>query len=260
MSMLAGQVAVVTGGRGDIGRAIVDALAESGAAVAVGDIAPVPTPQQVSSPTTVIHEIVDVTDPAAVSAWMGRIERDLGTPTIVIPAAATATAATPLSLTADQWTSELSTDLSAPFFVTTEAARRMVAAGLPGRIVMIGSWAGHAPHVHVPAYSVAKAGLRMLTKLLAIELAPHRILVNEVAIGVVDAGVSRKTFESHPELRARSEQIAPVRRLVEIGEVTSQVLRLCAPDLHSMTGSTILLDGGMSLRTAFTDAGGDESS
>lgn len=260
MTMLTGQVALVTGGRGDIGGAIVDALAESGAVVAVGDIAPLPTPlsEQVSPPATVVHEIVDVTDPSAVSAWIGRVETDIGTPTIVIPAAATATTATPLSLTADQWTSELSTDLSAPFFVTTEAARRMVAAGLPGRIVMIGSWAGHAPHEHVPGYSVAKAGLRMLTKLLAIELAPHRILVNEIAIGVVDAGVSRKTFQTHPELRARSAQTAPVRQLVEIGEVTSQVLSLCAPDLHSMTGSTILLDGGMSLRTAFTDAGEGE--
>jgi glucose 1-dehydrogenase len=257
MSVLTGQVAVVTGGRGDIGAAIVDALAASGAAVAVGDIAPLPTAPDMSGPS-VVHEIVDVTDPAAVSAWIDRVERDIGPPTIVIPAAATATAATPLSMTAEQWTAELSADLNAPFFVTTEAARRMITAGLPGRIVMIGSWAGHAPHVHVPGYSVAKAGLRMLTKLLAIELAPHQILVNEVAIGVVDAGVSRKTFRTHPELRARSEQIAPVRRLVGIDEVTSQVLNLCAPDLHSMTGSTILLDGGMSLRTAFTDAGEDD--
>jgi glucose 1-dehydrogenase len=257
MSLLANHVAVVTGGRGDIGGAIVDALAESGATVIVGDIAPLPTSQD-ASPATIVHEIIDVTDPVAVSAWLGRIERDIGTPTIVVPAAAIATVASPLSLTAEQWDSELATDLSAPFYVASDAARRMVAAGLPGRIVMIGSWAAHAPHPHVPGYSVAKAGLRMLTKLLAIELAPYQILVNEIAIGVVDAGVSRKTFAERPELRARSEQIAPVRQLVGVDEVTEQVLRLCAPDLRTLTGSTILLDGGMSLRTAFTGADGDE--
>ncbi len=254
---LSGQVAVITGGRGDIGGAIGVALAAAGATVAVADRVPI-GPTATNGPGRIVHEIIDVSDPAAVGEWLDRVEDGIGTPTIVIPAAATATVATPLTITAAQWNAELAVDLSAPFFVVQDAARRMVAADRPGRIVMIGSWAGHAPHRHVPAYSVAKAGLRMLTQLLAIELAPRGILVNEIAIGVVDAGVSRTTFAEQPQLRAASEQRSPVRRLVEMDEIVEQVLRLCSPGLRSMTGSTVLLDGGMSLRTAFTGADDDD--
>jgi NAD(P)-dependent dehydrogenase (short-subunit alcohol dehydrogenase family) len=117
---------------------------------------------------------------------------------------------------------------------------------------MIGSWAAARPHPHVPAYSVAKAGLRMLTRCLAAELAPHQILVNEVAIGVVDAGVSRTTFAEQPQLRARSEAQVPLGHLVEVDEIVAEVLALCDPRRRSMTGSTILLDGGISLRTALS--------
>jgi NAD(P)-dependent dehydrogenase (short-subunit alcohol dehydrogenase family) len=252
---LSGQVALVTGGRGDIGSAVVEALLAAGARVAVADVRPVP---ETPSPDTV-HAVVDVADPTAVTAWVDRVDTELGTPTLVVPAAAIATVGSVLDLTPAQWSTELAVDLTGPFLVASETARRMVAAHRPGRIVMVGSWAAHAPHPHVPAYSVAKAGLRMLTQLLAIELAPHQILVNEIAIGVVDAGVSRSTFAERPELRARSEQIAPVRHLVAVDEIVGTVLDLCDPNRRSMTGATLLLDGGMSLRTAFTDAGaGDD--
>jgi glucose 1-dehydrogenase len=248
---LSGQVALVTGGRGDIGSAVVTALVAAGAQVAVADLRPVPDTPAAGT----VHTAIDVADPAAVTAWLDRVEAELGTPTLVVPAAATATVGTLLELTAEEWRTELAVDLTGPFLVASEAARRMIAGHRAGRIVMVGSWAAHAPHPHVPAYSVAKAGLRMLTQLLAIELAPHQILVNEIAIGVVDAGVSRSTFAKRPELRARSEQIAPVRHLVELDEIVTTVLDLCDPNRRSMTGATVLLDGGMSLRTAFTDAG-----
>jgi glucose 1-dehydrogenase len=155
-------------------------------------------------------------------------------------------------MTPAQWASELAVDLGGPFLLAQDAARRLVAANKPGRIVMIGSWAASAPHPHVPAYSVAKAGLRMLTRCLAVELAPHQILVNEVAIGVVDAGVSRTTFAEQPELRARSEAQVPLGHLVEVDEIVAEVLALCDPRRRSMTGGTILLDGGISLRTALS--------
>jgi NAD(P)-dependent dehydrogenase (short-subunit alcohol dehydrogenase family) len=250
---LAGEVAVVTGGRGDIGSAVVAALVAAGAAVAVADLRALPD----NPGGGILHARIDVSDPAATTAWLDAVEAELGTPTIVVPAAATATVGSVLELSADQWQAELAVDLTGPFLVATDAARRMITADRPGRIVLVGSWAGHAPHQHVPAYSVAKAGLRMLTKVLAMELAPHRILVNEIAIGVVDAGVSRTTFAERPDLRARSERIAPVRHLVEVEEIVTTVLDLCDPSRRSMTGSTVVLDGGMSLRTAFSDAGGE---
>lgn len=247
---LDGQVAVVTGGRGDIGAAIVAALVAAGASVAVADLT------AISAPTFpgVEHAQLDVADATAVHAWLDDVEQRLGVPTLVIPAAATATARDLLTISTAEWAHEIEVDLNGPFYLAQHTAQRMIAARRPGRVVMVGSWAGHAPHQHAPAYSVAKAGLRMLTQVLAIQLAPHGILVNEVAIGVVDAGVSRTVFAKHPELKARSQQIAPVGHLVEIAEVVAEVLALCDPRRRSMTGATVLLDGGMSLRTAFTGA------
>jgi len=250
---LDGQVAVVTGGRGDIGAAIVAGLAAAGAKVAVADLTPVPE----TAPPGIDHARLDVADPRAVHAWLDNVEQRLGVPTLVVPAAATSTVRDSLTLSPAEWAHEIEVDLNAPFYLTQEAARRMIAAGRPGRVVMIGSWAGHAPHQHVPAYSVAKAGLRMLTQVLAIQLAPHRILVNELAIGVVDAGVSRAVFATHSELKSRSEHLAPVGHLVGIAEITAEVLTLCDPGRRSMTGATVLLDGGMSLRTAFTGVDDD---
>ena len=253
---LDGQVAIVTGGRGDLGRAFAAAFAERGAVVAVADRAPIEADDLASG---IHHAELDVTDAAAVAAWLDRIEAQLGTPSIVVPAAAIATAVPLLEFTPEQWRAELDADLTAPFLVAQDAARRMIRAGVPGRIAFIGSWAAHAPHPHVAAYSVAKAGLRMLTRVLAAELGPHGILVNELAIGVVDAGVSRLTFQTHPELRAASERQAPLRRLVSVDDLVREVLSLVDPSRTSMTGATITIDAGMSLRTAFADDGDEPS-
>jgi glucose 1-dehydrogenase len=245
---LSEQVAVVTGGRGDIGGAIVEGLHAAGACVAVADLRPLPD----AGVSGIEHYLLDVSDPVQIHQWLDAVQATWGPATIVVPAAATATVATSLAITPEQWASELAVDLSGPFLLAQDAARRLVAADKAGRIVMIGSWAADAPHPHVPAYSVAKAGLRMLTRCLALELAPHQILVNEVAIGVVDAGVSRTTFAAQPHLRARSEAQVPVGHLVGVEEIVGEVLALCDPRRRSMTGSTIVLDGGISLRTALS--------
>ncbi len=253
---LDGQIAVVTGGRGDLGRAFAAAFVERGAAVSVADRVPIGADDRSSG---IHHAELDVTDAGAVGAWLDRVESELGTPSIVVPAAAIATAVPLLELSPEQWRAELDADLTAPFLLAQDAARRMIHAGVQGRIAFIGSWAAHAPHPHVAAYSVAKAGLRMLTRVMAAELGPNGILVNELAIGVVDAGVSRTTFATHPELRARSERRAPLRRLVSVDDIVGQVLALVDPAQTSMTGTTITLDAGMSLRTAFGSDAEDDA-
>ncbi len=249
MTSFDGRVAVVTGGRGDIGSALVEALVERGARVAVADLAPLPG----SHSPGVMHARVDVTDPVAIEAWLDDVEASFGVATLVVPAAATATAATVLDMTPDAWRRELDADLTAPFLLVQSAARRMVRAGLAGRIAMVGSWAAEAAHPHVPAYSVAKAGLRMLTRVLAADLARHQILVNELAIGVVDAGVSRITFEAHPELRERAAKQSPLGRLVDISEIVDHLIALLDPAAVAMTGTTVTLDAGVSLRAALAE-------
>jgi NAD(P)-dependent dehydrogenase (short-subunit alcohol dehydrogenase family) len=129
------------------------------------------------------------------------------------------------------------------------AALRLVEQKREGRIVFTGSWAAHAPHPHIPAYSVAKAGLRMLCKCMALDLAPHGILVNEVAPGYVNAGLSAAVWQQQPERRQQASARVPVQRLIEPEEVALQVAHLCEPANRHTTGSVLLMDGGLSLLT-----------
>ncbi|HTL51215.1 MAG TPA: SDR family oxidoreductase, partial [Planctomycetota bacterium] len=119
----------------------------------------------------------------------------------------------------------------------------------PGRIVFLGSWAGHAAHPGIPAYCAAKAGLRMLMKCLALELSEYRILVNEVAPGYVDAGLSGRWFERNPADRERARTHVPIQTLISAHDVALQVAHLCDPANTQMTGSVLLMDGGLSLIT-----------
>jgi NAD(P)-dependent dehydrogenase (short-subunit alcohol dehydrogenase family) len=127
------------------------------------------------------------------------------------------------------------------------AVLRLLHHRLPGRVVFIGSWVARTPQTHIPAYCVTKAGLRMLARVMALELAPHGILVNEVAPGNVDAGLSARIFEQNPAWRERNLLRVPIREMSSAEEVAYQVAHLCDPENRQMTGSVLLMDGGLSL-------------
>lgn len=249
---LSGRVAIISGGLGDIGSAIARTLAARGAHIAIGDI----TPAEKAAPllaqleglgVKARYDIVDVSDAEAVTAWVARVEEAFGVPDLVIPNAAVVTLEGIRTVTAAQWYREMRINLDGGFHLAQSAALRLLHHEKPGRIVFIGSWAAHSPHTHLPAYSVTKAGLRMLMQCLAIDLAPNDILVNEVAPGYVDAGLSGRIFEEHPEIRAKSEAKVPVRRLITPDEVALEVAHLCDPAVRHTTGSVALMDGGLSM-------------
>lgn len=244
-SSLGEAVAVVSGGAGDIGRAIARHLKDAGARVAIGDVAPA---RSVSRQARGLHYTeVDVANPAAIARWLTRVEHDLGVPDIIIPNAAIVESTGPLRLTAASWRRTLDVNLTGAFTVAQLAAQRLVAAKRPGRIIFIGSWAAHAPHPQITAYCAAKAGLRMTMQCLALELAPHGIRVNEVAPGKVDAGLSKRIFDAKPGLRERARREVPLQSLLEADDVARGVMYLCGRDNRQMTGSVLLMDGGLSL-------------
>lgn len=252
MSNLSGHVAIISGGLGDIGRAIARELAARGADIAVGDILSEDKAQPLLEEIRAMgcrahYDRVDVSDAAAVRNWVAAVEADLGVPDLIIPNAAIATLADIRAITPEQWDRELRVNLYGVFHLAQAGALRLLEHKKPGRIVFIGSWAGHAPHTHIPAYCVAKAGLRMLCRCMAADLARDDILVNEVAPGYVDAGLSGRIFKEHPEMRAKAERTVPVRRLIEPEEVAMQVAHLCDPANRHMTGSVLVMDGGLSV-------------
>lgn len=246
------QVAVVSGGLGDIGRAIVLELARQGADVGLCDL---DEPDAAAGLIKQVQDLqrkarydrVDVADAGAVRAWIDAVQGQFGTPTWIVPNAAVVKMVRFNDLTADDWRSELSVNLDGAFYMARAATQKLVAEGKPGRVVFVGSWAAHAVHVHIPAYCVSKAALRMLAKCMAAELAALGILVNEVAPGFVDAGLTAQLLAEDPSRRDRTKRLVPVGTMIQPEEVARQVAYLCDPSNRHMTGSTLLMDGGLSL-------------
>lgn len=245
-------IAAISGAAGDIGRAIAIELARRGASLALSDVlAPEKTEfllrEVRSMGRSARYERVDVTDAGAVDAWIARVQHETGDLQWIVASAATVTIADAMHVTSDQWKRELDVNLSGSFFVARAGARELLKAGRSGRIVFVGSWAAHAPHANLPAYSVSKAGVRMLCQCMALELASHGIAVNEVAPGYVDAGLSAEVFRQDPRARDNSNRRVPIGRMMSAEEVARQVAYLCFDASPHTTGSVLLMDGGLSL-------------
>jgi NAD(P)-dependent dehydrogenase (short-subunit alcohol dehydrogenase family) len=254
MESLKGSVAIISGGLGDIGQAIARELARRGADIAVGDVRDAADAAPLLGTLGAMgrrarYDRVDVADAAAVAAWVEQVEADLGVTDLVIPNAAIVTLKGIRDVTPAEWEQELAINLGGGFHLAQAAAKRLVYHGQPGRIVFVGSWAAHAVHPSLPTYCVAKAGLRMLMQCFALDLAPHSILVNEVAPGYVDAGLSGRIFADNPDVKVQATARVPNGLLITAEEVALQVAHLCDPAHRQMTGSTLLMDGGLSLIT-----------
>jgi len=250
--LLKGNVALISGGLGDIGRAIALELASRGADVALGDVLDSTKATGLldtlsSKGVRARYDRVDVSDANAVRQWIDTVERDIGLPSLIVPNAAIVNVSDVRSVTPEDWARHMRINLDGSFFLAQMAALKLSAAKKPGRIVIIGSWAGHAPHLKIPAYCASKAALRMGMKCLALEFAKDNILVNEVAPGFVDAGLSGRLFDENPGTREIAAQRVPVKRLITAQEVALQVAWLCDPSNVHVTGSVLLMDGGLSL-------------
>lgn len=245
---LAGQTAIISGAAGDIGRAIAIRLAALGADLALGDVAAMTAPD--ASGRRVRCDAVDVADPDAVERWVAGAEAALGLPSLVIANAAIVDVQPATEMTTASWQRQLRINLDGVFFLAQACARRLVAARRPGRIVVVGSWAADRPHAGMIAYCAAKAGARQMMRCLALELAPHGILVNEVAPGWVDAGLTGKLFQAQPGKREAAAARVPSRRLITADEVAAAVAHLCDPANVHQVGSTLTMDGGLSLQSS----------
>lgn len=250
--LLQQRTVLISGALGDIGRAAAIAFAMQGAGVALGDMQPperaTPLLDELAALGAPCHYTqVDVADAAAVDNWLKAAEAALGLVSMVVANAATVTIAGLYQITAAQWTKELRVNLDGAFHVTRAVTARLLEKSAAGSVVFVGSWAAEAVHSHIPAYSVSKAGIRMLSKCMALELAPHGIMVNEIAPGYVDAGLSRTVWEQAPELKETSRKKTPVQALITPQQVAKEIVRLCDPENRHITGSVLLMDGGLSL-------------
>jgi NAD(P)-dependent dehydrogenase (short-subunit alcohol dehydrogenase family) len=242
---LAGLGVVLTGGAGDIGAAIAAELALRGANLTLIDIKPAeeakPWLDRVDG--DVVYLQADVRDRGRIDEILAQVDPL----DIAIANAGIVESAPVLEITQEQWTRHLDVNLTGAFNVAQAAARLMVARGRGGRILFSGSWVQEVPWPEIAAYSASKAGLRMLARSFARELAPHGILVNVLAPGIVDAGLARHQLSTEPRYARRVEQAIPLARLQTPEQVAKAMAFLCSPDADYLTGSVLLADGGASL-------------
>lgn len=246
--MLQGKTAIVTGAAGDLGEAMARQLAENGAHVVMWDIVARADAAQAIKRVrgydpAAEYAKVDVRDRAAVDEAIAALAQV----DIVCSNAGIVDAQPFLEISQGNWRNHLDINLTGCFNVCQAAARAMVAAGAKGRIILTSSWVGSIPWPEITAYSVSKAGVNMLVKQMARELAAHGILVNAVAPGIVDAGLAGRQLRDEPQYAARVAKVIP---LVEPGtpeEIAAAVVYLTSPQTAYMTGSILTLDGGCSL-------------
>src|SRR5439155_9729594 len=152
-----------------------------------------------------------------------------------------------LELTAEEWHAHLDVNLTGCFNTGQAAARLMVERGRPGLILFTGSWVGEIPWPEISAYCVSKAGVRMLARSMARELASRGIRVNVVAPGIVMAGMARQQYETDPDYARRASVVIPLGEFGTAEQIAKATAFLCSPDAEYMTGSVLLVDGGASL-------------
>jgi glucose 1-dehydrogenase len=234
---LEGKVIGVTGASGDLGRSIVARIERAGA-IAVGC--------DVKKGAAV--ESCDVTDRASLDGFVKRILERHGRLDAMVAGAGVVERSAAIDLDEASWSRVIRINLTGAFHTAQSAARAMGDRG--GSIVFIGSWIGVMPARYLMSYCVSKAGIDMLARCLALELAPRGIRVNVVAPGVVEAGVSAQIFREAPERRQEMEQVIPIGRLSQPDDVSDCVEFLLSERSSYVTGTTLVVDGGIRLAHA----------
>jgi glucose 1-dehydrogenase len=153
-----------------------------------------------------------------------------------------------LDVTEEQFDRVLSVDLKGAFFCAQAAAREMVKRNTPGRIINISSVHEDIPMPQNVPYCCAKGGMRMLTRTICLELAPHHITVNNIAPGAVHTPIDADV-EADPEQMVALLKEIPLDRMGQPEEVAKLALYLASGAAAYITGSTYIIDGGLSLNT-----------
>lgn len=248
-SNLTGSVAVVTGASGGLGAHFARLLAANGAAVAL-------TARRVDRIQALADELsaggaqvmslpLDVAEAETIGPALDRIQAGLGPINILVNNAGVGGEGLALDVSIEDFDATFAVNVRGTFFAAREAARRMIAAGIEGRIVNIGSIASHTVLPGLSAYCGSKAAVAMLTRSLAREWARKGIAVNALCPGYIETAINDAWWPT--EGGQRQLKGFPRRRLMEASDLDTAFLMLAGPAARAMTGSVITVDDGQSL-------------
>jgi 2-dehydro-3-deoxy-D-gluconate 5-dehydrogenase len=247
---LAGKVAIVTGGNGDIGLGMARGLAAAGAAIAVVGRDEAKSAAAVADLSKdggkAIAVTADVTDETAVTAMVERVRRQLGRIDILVNNAGINIRKAPDQLSLAEWDSVISTNLTSAFLCSRTVHPALKEAG-GGKIINIGSMMSIFGASFAPAYAASKGGIVQFTRSCAVAWAADNIQVNAVLPGWIDTDLTRRAREQVTGLHERVLARTPAARWGEACDFAGIAIFLASPASDFVTGTAIPVDGGFSV-------------
>lgn len=248
-SRLAGKMALVTGSSQGIGEAVALRLAQEGADVVVnyhshpeGADRVVQQIQAMGRKSVAIR--ADLAQVLQVRSLLEQSVKALGRLDILVNNAGVEKSADFWTVTEADYDQVMNVNLKGVFFGTQAFVRHLMETKRPGRVINMSSVHEELPFPHFASYCMSKGGVKMMTRDLAIELAPFGITINSIAPGAIETPINTKLLNDPEKLGALLENI-PLSRLGKPGDVAGIAAFLASSDADYITGTTILVDGGL---------------
>jgi NAD(P)-dependent dehydrogenase (short-subunit alcohol dehydrogenase family) len=242
--------ALVTGTSTGLGLAIAQALAREGYELAITELDTAALAQPLQHPVFQNRKVVpirlDLCSQQSIEDAFAAATEQLGDIDLLVNNAGRALIKPAIEITPVEWDDILDTNLKGGFFLAQQFGRHCIAKGRGGAIVSIASTHGMTGIAGRSVYGISKAGIIQMTRMLAVEWAPHNIRVNAVAPGTV-LTPSRAELLSDPLNRDRMLARIPSGRFITPEEVAAAVVYLASPAAAAVTGHTLVVDGGITV-------------
>jgi glucose 1-dehydrogenase len=261
------QIAIITGASSGIGAGVAREMAKEGATVIVNF--PVPSTKDMAQ--AVVEEIVanggkaiiyqcDVSKEDQVKQMFSDIVSEYGTVDILVNNAGLQKDAPFAEMTLEQWNFVLGVNLTGQFLCAREAIKEFLRRGVngksksAGKIICMSSvhevipWAGHAN------YAASKGGVMLMMKTIAQEFAPKKIRINSIAPGAIATPINHDAWDSAAHLQ-NLLRLIPQKRIGQVEDIGKTAVWLASDDADYVNGTTIFVDGGMTLYPGFEDNG-----
>lgn len=266
IKLLKGQKALVTGANSGIGRAVAIALGHAGADVAVNYVVNPEAADDVCAEikqcgSDAVAVAADVADEEQVTAMFAQVINTFGTIDILVNNAGIQRDAAFDEMTLKQWQKVIDVNLTGQFLCAREAIREFKRRGVnpevscaAGKIICMSSvhelvpWAGHVN------YAASKGGVMLLMKSVAQEVAPYRIRVNSIGPGAIRTPINRPAWETR-EAYDKLMELVPYKRIGEPEDIARAAVWLASDEADYINGTTLFVDGGMTLYPGFTENG-----
>ena len=246
---LGGRLALVTGSSGGIGLAIARGLADAGARVVLNgrDAGRLGAAAEGFGPAAwPVGDglgVFDVTDPAAVEAGVERIEREAGAIDILVNNAGIQRREKLEEFSVETWREVMATNLDSVFFVGQAVARRMIGRGR-GKIINIASLQSEAARPTIAPYTASKGAVKMLTRGMCADWAPHGLQINAIGPGYFDTPMNRRLVED-PVFDGWLRKRTPAGRWGRVEELQGAAVFLASDASSFVNGQVIYVDGGV---------------